>query len=174
MNFRSNYSSTNHRGCVYRVCFTMGSNILLRSHSNYKNTNSNSLHRKGNNPMTMRKLFSLTTNTKSVLLHSLLTTPYNYGNNYNSFNHTPQNRIFQPNRTRSTKGQNKILSLFRSKRYIYSHKNNYNTNNINTINTKHIRRRRKLQHSQNNNNTSSHSTRMIFSFCLCYPTFNSL
>lgn len=90
---RSSNPILNHSNSIYRICITMGTNIILRSNCNYKPIISNPLHRKRNCTMSMRRLCSRQCNSYTILRITLPNTICNYSNSNNSSTIPTPNRI---------------------------------------------------------------------------------
>lgn len=89
-----------HSNRIYRLCTTMRTNIILRSHSNYKFTISHSIH--WNHPcrMNLRRILSRQSNPNTLLRISLYS-PIHYCRSRNRTSPVPpRNRIKQPHRTK--------------------------------------------------------------------------
>lgn len=141
---RTNTTSNSNSNSVPRICTTMRSNIILRSHRNYQHLFSNSIHGKINRRMDMRKLLSITTNTNPIFFPTFHHPNSNRINSDNPPNVTSRKRILKPNMLTNKHRQGTIPPiLLHKRRDTNNHSNNTNNNNSEEK-PKHIRRPRKL------------------------------
>lgn len=159
---------------ILRLRTTMRTNIILRSNSNHKHFFRNSISRKTPCKMTMRRIFSFTTNPYTILRTSLLS-PNNFSRySNNSPINTTQQRILQPNRNKPKLRQNKISPILFSKRLNPSNCINNDSNQTNHTKSTYNRRHRKFKRSKSVINSSPHSTRMILPIRICNSTINPI
>jgi len=70
---RSGNPIPDHSSSIYKICSTVGTNIILRCNCNYKSSVSNPIRRKGNCSMSMRRFRSSSaTLTRFFALHFLI------------------------------------------------------------------------------------------------------
>lgn len=174
MRIRGHFNIRHDSNSIHRICTTMGTNIILRGNSNYKNNLSNSLRRKRSHTMTMRKLLSITTHTEPILLLTLSNPVSNRSFSISTPNTTTQNRIIKPTRNKHPIRQSKILQNIHNQRPLIFHSTTSDNNNSMYYKSKLTRRCRKLQHSKNHNNPSTHPTRVILSIRIRNPTINPI
>lgn len=170
MNYRNDHIITNYNNSIPRICTTMRTNIILRSHSNHKYTICNPIPRKKSRNMVVRKLLSQTTNPKSIFLLTFLNTNNNRNTIPNSPNKTTFNRIFYNHIKHNNNRKNYISPLFLSKRPHSITPNHLNINMNHHPYTLFYSGPGELHRSKSPIYTNTHSTRMVFPICICNPT----
>jgi len=90
---RCNYYTSNYRNSLSWLCFTLRTNILLRSYCNHKSTLCHSIPRNNHCSMTMRRFRGRQCNSHTIFHPSLFTTICCPCTSNNSFNFSTPNRI---------------------------------------------------------------------------------
>lgn len=97
LNKRSNYHNLTIRYLILRLCFTMGTNILLSGSSNHKFNIHYPISRKRSSKMSMGGLLSKVPYSHTILFFSLSTTIHSIIPNFNSSNFFTWTRIKKQN-----------------------------------------------------------------------------
>lgn len=93
LNIRNDYFIPFNRNSLHRLCITLRTNKILRSHSYYKFSISHSIHWKNNCRMIMGRIFCRRSNIKPIFYNSFPTTIHLKSNHYHSLNIPTYNRI---------------------------------------------------------------------------------
>lgn len=96
---------------------TMRTNILLRSHSNYKSTISYPLHRHNPSRMNLRGILSRQSHSHTILRIPLHPAFHHHSPRFRPLIIPTRNRIQQPNRSKLRRGQNPIPPLLYNQRF---------------------------------------------------------